>query len=156
MAISLSNLKKSKGYKRPAKRLGRGWGSGKGKYSTKGVKGQKARTGGRGGLKLKGMKANIQNLPKLPGFTSIHKKIQEITLKQLEQNFNTGDKVNFNSLSRKGMVRPRPQKFKVLSTGELKKSLTVFAFGATADAKAAIEKAGGKIILPKKAEPVHK
>jgi len=75
MTLSLSNLLSVK-TKNPKKRLGRGNASGEGGYCGRGLKGQRSRSGGRKGLKIKGLRILSRRLPKLGGFNK-HKKIKD-------------------------------------------------------------------------------
>lgn len=152
MSLSLHTLSPIKA--KSGKRIGRGLGSGRGAYSGRGVKGQKARTGGKGGLKLKGMKKNIQQIPKLPGFKSLKAKLAVINLSVLESNFNNGDKVTEVILLKKGLIKSSPTGLKVLGDGTLTKKLNIVARKASASAIAAIEKAGGSIIITNKKKVV--
>jgi large subunit ribosomal protein L15 len=156
MSLSLHNQKSIKNVK-PAKRKGRGNASGKGTYAARGLKGQKARSGGKSGLKLKGMKANLQNMPKLPGFNSLRPELQEVTLHQLEATFKAGEKVTPESLKRVGLINSTQIGVKILGTGKLTKKLLVIVDNATASAQDAIQKAGGTIKVLKKAKvaPQH-
>ncbi|PIY78798.1 MAG: 50S ribosomal protein L15, partial [Parcubacteria group bacterium CG_4_10_14_0_8_um_filter_35_7] len=88
MSLSLHNLKSRKRKKR--KRVGRGNASGHGTYSGRGLKGQKSRSGGKKGLKLKGFKVIIQNIPKTRGFKSIHPKMEIVNTGDLEKKFKEG------------------------------------------------------------------
>ena len=146
MSLSLNTQRSIKSGK-PSRRIGRGPGSGRGTYSGKGLKGQKARSGGRGGLKLLGMKRQIQSMPKLPGFRSLYAKKQVVNLDILEENFSNGDKVTALALKEKGLVADSSATIKVLGQGTLTKKLIVVAHGVSAKAQEAITKAGGKVIL---------
>lgn len=149
MAIQLQNIKSIKS-KTSAKRLGRGLGSGKGRYSGKGQKGQKARAGGRGGLKRLGMKGNIQSLPKLPGFNSLKAKLAVVNLDQLEKAYKEGEKVNAVSLKAKGLITNSKVGVKVLGNGKITKKLLVIVDKLSSTAKEAIEGAGGTIKMIEK------
>ena len=128
--LNLSNIKKPKQKKK--KRVGRGNASGKGTYSGRGQKGQRSRSGGKGGLKLRGLKQTIGKLPKSRGFTSPHPKLDVINLADLEKKYKDGETVTLN-------------KIKVLGQGEIKKKLTIKAAAFSKSAEEAIIKAGGKI-----------
>jgi len=146
MALKLHNLKPGKGSKKRKKRLGRGDASGKGSYSGRGLKGQRARSGGKGGLKLKGFKANIQNIPKLPGFKSLKPKLEVVNLKDLDKVFKDGEVITPVLLKTKGLVKTTKNGIKILGQGKLNKKLTIKANKFSNSAKEAIEKAGGKVI----------
>lgn len=143
--MKLHSLKSPKGAKRTSKRLGRGPGSGRGKTSGKGTKGQKARTGGRKGLKLKGLKFITARLPKLRGFKSMYRKDETVTLRDLARVFPKGGVISASSLAKHGLVSNPVAKVKILGSGEAKAKWTVKGCKLSAGAKAAIEKAGGSI-----------
>lgn len=145
MKLAIHTLKASKGSRHTAKKLGRGNASGHGNYSGHGGKGQTARSGGSRGLKLKGFKRLMQSTPKLRGFTSIATKPAEVFLSDLEKHFAAGEVVTLATLKEKNVLPASVKAAKVVSTGELKKKLTVEGIKATAGAKAAIEKAGGEV-----------
>lgn len=144
MTLKINTLKPAEGSKKGFKRYGRGNASGIGNYSARGIKGQKSRSGGRGGLKLKGFKATLQATPKLRGFKTLAEKPVGLTLEVLEKNFNDNDKVNLVSLREKKLIGKNVKSVKILFKGELKKKLEVEA-KTTAKAKEAIEKAGGSV-----------
>lgn len=129
--LNLSNLKSAD--KKKKKRVGRGDASGSGTYSGRGMKGQRSRSGGKGGLKFKGLKASLTKLPKLRGFKSQQAEMPIINLVDLEKKYKDGDSVELCG-------------FKVLARGELKKKLTVKASAFSKSAENAITKVGGKII----------
>ncbi|MBU4422007.1 50S ribosomal protein L15 [Candidatus Parcubacteria bacterium] len=143
MSIKLHNLTQSSS-KRKKKRVGRGNGSGHGSYSTRGIKGQKSRSGV-SGLKLKGMKHIILATPKLRGFKSVHFKAQTITLSQLDKFFNEGETVTPKILLSKKMIDTKTEKVKIVSSGEISKKLTIKDCKVSVDAIKKIEKAGGKV-----------
>lgn len=151
----LHNLTPFKGSRRKTKRIGRGLGSGHGAYSTRGVKGQKARSGGSAGLKARGMKQLIRRIPKLSGFRSIHEKPKSINLSRLEELFNAGEKITPRILIQRGAIKaPKGGKIvavKILSEGTLSKSFTIVGCSVSAGAKEKIEKAGGSIHIDSKA-----
>jgi large subunit ribosomal protein L15 len=93
MALSLSNLKKSKLAFKKRKRVGRGNASGHGTYSTRGLKGQKSRSGV-SGLKRLGMKKQLLAVPKRRGFVSRHPKAQPVSLLALTKAFKDGALIN--------------------------------------------------------------
>ena len=132
--------------KTAAKRLGRGIGSGLGKTSGKGHKGQWARSGGgvRPGFEG-GQMPLTRRLPKR-GFTNIFKKQYNIVnLADLEC-FEAGSVINEQVLLDAGVLsKAQPYGLKVLGGGELTKALTVQAKSFSASAKTAIEKVGGKV-----------
>lgn len=147
MALQLHNLKPAKGSKKRKKRLGRGNSSGLGNYSGRGMKGQRARSGGKGGLKLRGLKANIQSIPKLPGFKSAKPKFNIVNLKQINDNFKTGDKITPAKLLEQGLIKKIKPGVKLLGDGKINKKLTIKINKASQSAVDAVTKAGGQVIL---------
>ncbi|MFA5413320.1 MAG: 50S ribosomal protein L15 [Patescibacteria group bacterium] len=145
MALTLHTIKPFAGSKKKVKRVGRGLGS-TGTYSGRGQKGQKARSGGKKGLKLLGMRRIIMSTPKLGGFKSPYPKMVAVNIKDLEKKFNDGERVTPKTLLEKGLVGKIGVEVKILGSGEMKKKLTIAGCAVSASAKEKIEKAGGKII----------
>lgn len=142
--MDLSNLKPALGSTKTRKRIGRGAGSGLGKTSGKGHKGQKARSGGSIKAGFEGGQMPLQRrLPKR-GFKSMTLKFNaEVTLTALEQ---LGlAEVDVAVLKQAGLVAANAQVVKVIKSGELSKAVKLNGVAATAGAKAAIEAAGGSI-----------
>jgi large subunit ribosomal protein L15 len=161
--LSLSTLKPAQ--KREArKRVGRGLGSGKGRYSGRGIKGQKSRSGSHnmrpgfeGGqmpiymrLGKKRGPYSKDAMPVGPHRTST----VPVNLRDLERVFENGDDVTLESLREKGLIKNTKTDVKILGTGELKKKLTVTAHAFSATARVKIEAAGGKVTALR--EPVEK
>jgi large subunit ribosomal protein L15 len=144
MALALNNLRKPAGSTHKKKRLGRGPGSGLGKTSGKGHKGQKSRSGYSAKIGFEGGQMPLQRrLPKR-GFTNIFKKQWlEISLAKLEESFNAGDEVTPEILHERGLIKKAKHDLVVLGNGELTKALKISAHRFTAGAKKKIEKAGG-------------
>ena len=142
--MELGNLKP--GYKKPSRRrVGRGSGSGLGKTSGKGHKGQNARSGGgvRRGFEG-GQTPLFRRLPKR-GFKNINRKdYQEVTLTMLSQS--KSEEVDAQSLIKDGIISKAKDGIVVLATGKLDKKLTIKATRFTKAAKEAIEKLGGVAI----------
>ncbi len=146
MAIGLNKLKAPAGSKHKKKRVGRGPGSGLGKTSGRGSKGQKSRSGYSGKRGFEGGQMPLhRRLPKR-GFTNLFKRDwAEVNIADLEKFFETGATVTPQTLSERGLIRRSMEKSVViLGHGELKKSLTVSAHRYSASAKQKIEAAGGK------------
>lgn len=142
--MRLDILKPNKGATHRKKRVGRGIGSGHGKTSTKGEKGQTSRSGdSKMPARFEGGQTPfIQRIPKR-GFRNISKKEYEIiNLKVLEERFNDGEEVNPEKLVQVGLVK-KGQLVKVLGEGELTKKLIVKAHGFSNSAKEKIEAKGG-------------
>lgn len=146
MAIGLNNLKAPAGATHKKKRVGRGPGSGLGKTSGRGNKGQKSRSGYSAKRGFEGGQMPLhRRLPKR-GFTNIFKREwAEVNLERLEAAFDAGATVTPEALVEKGLVRKSLQgSIAVLGNGELSKGLTINAHRFTASAKQKIEAAGGK------------
>ncbi|MBI5733852.1 MAG: 50S ribosomal protein L15 [Candidatus Kerfeldbacteria bacterium] len=144
MSLSLHTLKPSKGSKHTTKRLGRGNASGKGSYSTKGIKGQRARQGGRKGLVQFGVKHFVARLPKVRGFQSFKPITQVVSLNDLAV-FKNGATVTVNALKQRGLITSTTLPVKLIGVGKLKVSLQVDLPRLSSGARAAIIKAGGSI-----------
>lgn len=143
--MKLHELSPVDGSKKSVKRIGRGHGSGWGKTSGKGHKGQKARSGGSIRPGFEGGQMPLQRRVPKRGFNNIfRKKIVALNLKQLETKFDNGAVVDVEALRNAGLVKNSFDGVKILGNGELTKSLTVKVDGFSATAKEAIEKAGGK------------
>ena len=150
MANGLHTLGPRKGATSSRKRLGRGPGSGLGKTSGRGHKGQNSRSGyshlrGHEG----GQMPLHRRIPKR-GFTNIFRTDWvTVTVAQLEARFAAGTAVTPESLREAGAVKRKGDGLKVLGTGDLKKALTVSAHKFTEGAKKKIEAAGGRCeVLP--------
>ncbi len=156
MALSLNNIKPSKGSTHKKKRVGRGPGSGLGKTAGRGHKGQKSRSGYSSRPGFEGGQMPLQRrLPKR-GFTNIFKKQWiEISLAKIEENFNSGDTITPEVLHERGLIKKAKHDLVILGTGNLSKSFTISAHRFTKTAKDKIEKAGGaatEIVKVKAAE----
>lgn len=151
--LSHHTLPKTSGKKKT--RVGRGNAS-SGNYSGRGMKGQRARSGGKGGLKLRGLKQSFLAIPKKRGFTSPHARPQVVNLAQLDTTFDDGATVTVAALIEKGLIEDTGAPVKILSTGKLSKKLTVQAHGASKKAIEAIQAAGGafEAVSKKKTAPV--
>ena len=142
--MKLDELKPTEGSKFATKRVGRGIGSGTGKTSGKGHKGQNARSGGgvRPGFEG-GQMPLYRRLPKR-GFNNIFAK-QYVTVNiEVLERFENGTEVTADTLKEAGIISKTLDGVKFLGRGELTKKLTVKVAGFTASAKEKIEKAGGK------------
>lgn len=140
----LNKLHAPFGATKKKKRVGRGEGSGHGKTSGKGHKGQKARTGGSTKLGYEGGQTPLhRSLPKR-GFTNKFKKIYDIVNIERLSVFNKGNVVDAETLAAKGIVKNIKNCIKILGDGEIKIPLTVKASKFTAAAVKKIEAAGGK------------
>jgi len=148
---------KRKNKNKKAKRVGRG--GKRGKTSGKGTKGQNARSGRK---KRPEMRDIIKKLPKLRGhsFDSVRRRdLISVNLKTIDNKFKTGEVVNGESIFQKGIIRKSEgyiPMVKILADGEITKALNFENCLVSESAKIKIEKAGGKIELPKKKEIVPK
>ena len=143
--MKLHELKSVEGSRKAQKRVGRGTGSGLGKTSGKGQKGQKSRSGG--GVKPGfegGQMPLYRRLPKR-GFTNIFaKQIVEVNVERLNI-FEIGTEVTEALLKERGVVSKTLDGVKILGNGELTKSLTVKVSRFSKSAQEKIEAAGGKV-----------
>ena len=144
--MRLGELSPAIGATTSKKRLGRGIGSGLGKTSGKGHKGQWARSGGgvRPGFEG-GQMPLIRRIPKR-GFNNHFRKVYSIVNLSILEGFEANSVVDMQVLNEKGLIKVLKGSvgLKVLGNGTLTKSLTVKASSFSASAKDAIEKAGGK------------
>ena len=140
--MNLSSLHPPAGQTKPRKRVGRGMGSGHGKTSTRGSKGQRAGTGFGQKRGFEGGQMPLhRRLPKR-GFTNIFKKeFAIVNLIQLEKA--EGDTFTVDSLRELGLVKKLGEGLKVLGTGTLTKKITVEAHHFSKSALEKIQKAGG-------------
>jgi large subunit ribosomal protein L15 len=155
--LSLSDLAPAQPRK-ARKRVGRGLGSGKGRYSGRGIKGQKSRAGShrmRAGFEG-GQMPLAMRLPKLRGNTSrdampigpFRTYSQPVNLRDLDR-FEVGEEVTPESLKAKGLIRSIRKDVKLLGVGELTKKLTITVHAASATAREKVEAAGGTLTLLK-------
>lgn len=143
--MKLHELKPAEGSRKERNRVGRGIGSGNGKTSGKGHKGQNARSGGgvRPGFEG-GQNPLFRRLPKR-GFTNINRKEYAIVNLDALNRFENGSEVTPELLLETGVVSNAKAGIKVLGNGTLNVKLTVKAHKFSASAKEAIENAGGSI-----------
>jgi large subunit ribosomal protein L15 len=152
--LTLSNLKPAQ-KRRPRKRIGRGMGSGKGRYSGRGIKGQKARSGShtmRAGFEG-GQMPIYMRLPKQRGSTSKdampigpHRTATvPVNLRDLERVFDDGAEATLEAMVAKGLIKNTRTDVKVLGKGDLTKKLAVTAHSFSASAREKIEGAGGSV-----------
>jgi large subunit ribosomal protein L15 len=163
--LNLSNLKPAQARK-ARKRVGRGLGSGKGRYSGRGIKGQKSRSGShkmRAGFEG-GQNPLYMRLGKQRGNTSAdampvgpHRTYTvPVNVATLEERFEAGAEVSPDTLVEKGVLKNTKIDVKILGNGDLKKKLSVTAHAVSASAREKIEAAGGTITLlrePKERKP---
>ena len=143
--MKLHELSPVAGSKKDVKRIGRGHGSGWGKTSGKGHKGQKARSGGSIRPGFEGGQMPLQRRVPKRGFNNIfRKKIVALNVNQLDAKFDNGAVVDAEALKNAGLVKNSFDGIKILGNGELTKSLTVKVDAFSESAKKAIEEAGVK------------
>lgn len=151
MADILSRLAPPEGAVKERKRVGRGVGSGMGKTSTRGQKGQKARSKGNiNKLHFHGGQTPMQRrLPKRGFRNPLAARVANVNVGALEV-FDAGATVDVEALKAKRLVQGRYDLIKVLGDGELTKNLTVHAHAFSAGAVSKIEAKGGKAVaLPR-------
>jgi len=154
--LNLSNLQPAQARK-DRKRVGRGLGSGKGRYSGRGIKGQKSRAGShmmRAGYEG-GQMPLYMRTAKLRGNTSadampigpFRTSTQPVNLRDLETRFEAGEEVTPETLKAKRLIRSTRKDVKLLGVGDLTKKLSITVHGASATAKEKVEAAGGTLTL---------
>src|SRR5438477_12842008 len=155
--LNLSNLQPAQP-RETRKRVGRGLGSGKGRYSGRGIKGQKSRAGShamRAGFEG-GQMPLAMRIPKLRGNTSrdampigpFRTYSQPVNIRDLDR-FEAGEEVTPETLKAKGLIRSVRKDVKLLGVGELSKKLSVTVHAASATAREKVEAAGGTLTLLK-------
>ena len=160
--MQLNELRDRRGARKARKRVGRGLGSGTGKTSGRGHKGQKSRSG----VSLLGFEGGqmplYRRLPKRGFNNPFTKDYAELTLGNLDRAAAKGiidakKPVTEDVMRASGLVRKSRHGVRLLATGELKTKLTIEVTGATKGAIAAVEKAGGSItVSPPKPKPEGK
>ena len=147
--MHLGDLRPAQGAKKRRKRVGRGMGSGHGKTSTRGMKGQKARYSVRPGFeggqtplyrrlrKRRGVGKSARNLG------IFRRNYAEVNVGRLDDRFDAGTVVTPELLQQQGIVRGSIDGLRVLGQGQLAKALTIRAHHFSASARAKIEAAGG-------------
>ena len=144
--MKLNELKPVAGARHAKKRVGRGIGSGIGKTSGRGQKGQNARSGGgvRPGYEG-GQTPLYKRLPKR-GFTNIHAhEYAIVNLGDINALFEAGSVVDLEALKKVGLVKKEHEGVKILGNGELDKALTIKAAKFSKSAVEKISKAGGTV-----------
>jgi len=143
--MKLHQLSQPKGARKAAKRVGRGIGSGNGKTSGRGHKGQKSRSGGgvRRGFEG-GQMPLMRRLPKRGFYNLFRKEYAIINIRDLDR-FNEGEEINPQALKERGIIKNLRDGVKVLGEGELKKKLTVCAHKFSKAAEEKIRSAAGEI-----------
>ena len=147
--MKLNELKPAEGARRKKRRIGRGPGSGSGKTSGRGHKGQKSRSGGSIPAWFEGGQMPLARRLPMKGFTSMSRKTFEvINVCDLERSGLEGD-VTVDVLRASGVVRGTRGKVKVLANGEITRAITLKVNAISAKAREKVEAAGGTIELIK-------
>ncbi len=146
--MRIHDLHPAEGAHKHRRRLGRGYGSGRGKTAGRGTKGQKARTGGKIPPWFEGGQTRlVKRLPKARGFVNRFRIEYEIVNVSALERFEAGTTVTRETLVAGGLIKSDEKRpIKVLGDGELTKVLTVHAAKVTAGARAKIEAVGGTVI----------
>lgn len=150
--MKLNELKDNDGARPDKKRLGRGIGSGKGKTSGRGVKGQKSRSGASIGGFEGGQMPIYRRLPKR-GFTNIFaKEVATVNVGMIqkfidEKRLDAAKEINAEALVGAGLLRSTKLPVKVLGKGELKAKIKLHVNAVSESAKQLVEKAGGSLTL---------
>src|SRR5262245_26113677 len=148
--MNLNELRDNPGARQTSKRLGRGIGSGKGKTSGKGVKGQKARTGVSLNAFEGGQMPLYRRLPKRGFWNPFRKEYAPVNLGALEAaiaagKLEDGRPIDEAALKAAGLVRGRLDGVRLLAKGEISRAVTITVSGASAAAIEAVQKAGGSV-----------
>jgi len=142
--MHLNELSPGKGAKKVGKRKGRGHSAGQGKTSGRGVKGQKARSGGFHKVGFEGGQMPLQRrLPKVGFRSRMARLTAELRLHELE--IPADDVITMDVLKKANLVPAFVTKVKVIKSGELKKAVKIQGLAVTKGAREVIEKAGGSI-----------
>ncbi|WP_370630434.1 50S ribosomal protein L15 [Thermosulfurimonas sp. F29] len=144
--MTLSNLKPFAGSKHREKRVGRGPGSGHGKTSCRGQKGQRARSGGGVPPWFEGGQMPlIRRLPKRGFKNPFRVEYNVVNVGDLARRFSEGATVDVEALKAAGLVKGREVRVKLLGDGEIDFAITVRVHAASKSAREKIEKAGGRV-----------
>jgi len=148
MTVELSNLKPNPESKSRRKRVGRGnSASDPGNYCGRGLKGQRSRSGGKKGLKLRGLRNILKSFPKVKGFKPKPLSFEIINLSTIEKLFKDSEVIDINRLLQVNLIKDKRKKVKILSRGKLTKKFTVKAHAFSKNAEELIKKAGGKAVI---------
>jgi len=144
--MKLHELSPADGAKKDRKRVGRGNGSGHGTYSGRGIKGQKARSGGQVNPRFEGGQVPlVLRLPHKRGFTNIFKQRYHIVNLEGLDRFEDGSEVTPEALAAAGLIKDTSLPVKLLGRVEISKRLTVRVHGWSQSAQQKVEAAGGAI-----------
>jgi large subunit ribosomal protein L15 len=143
--LSLSNLKPAYGSRTHSKRVGRGNASGKGTTAGRGTKGQKARSGGRKGLKRLGMRRMLLGFPKIGGFRSPYPRSAVLNVRDLDHQFTSGAFISPRVLVKRGLVSKIDGGVKILGEGQITKKFIIKDCQVSERARQKIIDAGGEV-----------
>lgn len=145
--LRVGRLRPAAGAKKNRKRIGCGPGSGHGKTSGRGHKGQKARSGGRIPSWFEGGQMPLQRRVPKRGFTNIFRTAHRpVNVRDLER-FEANAEINVEALLDKGIIKNLNRPVKLLGTGELNKPVKVTVHACSKKAKEIVEKAGGEVTI---------
>jgi len=151
--MKLNNIRDNNGARRSRIRVGRGEGSGKGKTGGRGVKGQKSRSG----VSLLGFEGGqmpiYRRTPKRGFSNAFSKRFEIVNLGRLqkaidEKKLDVKKKISMETLTAAGLIRGNKDGVRILAKGAIEANVSCEVAGASKSAIVAIEKAGGKVILP--------
>jgi large subunit ribosomal protein L15 len=142
-------LRAPKGANKKKHIIGRGRSTGTGGTSTRGNKGQNSRTGGGVRLGFEGGQTPLFRRLPSRGFSNAVFRVEyvPVNLLILEKNYSDGETVSYDTLVAKGILKKSETAVKILGKGKLTKKLTVQVAQISAGAKAAVEKAGGTVVV---------
>jgi len=155
--MKLNEIRDNPGARKKAKAVGRGIGSGKGKTSGRGGKGQTARSG----VALAGFEGGQtplhRRLPKRGFIKPFRKAYELVNIGRLQKAIDAGridvaQTIDTDALRRAGLIGKAKDGVRLLAQGEIKTAVTISVAGASAAAVAAVEQSGGKVIVPAAAE----
>jgi len=142
--MKIENIHRPRGAHRPAKRVGRGSGSGHGKTSCRGSKGAKSRSGATRRLGFEGGQMSlIRRIPKR-GFTNAAKKVWQVVNVERLNHFRKDSSVDRKALEEAGFIKNARIPVKILGSGKISKSLNISVDAYSESARKKIEEAGGK------------
>jgi large subunit ribosomal protein L15 len=159
--MKLNELRDNPGARPKSKRLGRGIGSGKGKTSGKGVKGQKARAGVSLNAFEGGQMPLYRRLPKRGFWNPFRKQYSPLNIGVLSAaieagRLDAGQPIDEDALRAAGLVHAKADGVRLLANGEISRAVTITVSGASAAAIEAVQKAGGSVTTTvAKAEPAE-
>jgi large subunit ribosomal protein L15 len=143
--MKLNTIGPAPGSKKPRTRVGRGASAGQGKTCGRGVKGQRARKGGYHKVGFEGGQMPLQRrLPKIGFRSALSRRSAEVRLSELHKV--EGGNIDLAILKAANLVPADTLQAKIVLSGDVKAAYTVTGVGVTKGARAAIEKAGGKVV----------